>query len=85
MLTKQDFKQLEAKFATKEDFKYLDKKIDLVFSELVKLIGDLRDEMRKGFAEIREEFKPIINRQQILLDDHDVRIHYLESSKNISS
>ena len=84
--TKEDLKQLsdkfETKFSTKEELKALDSKVDLGFAEIIKYIGETRDEiitlLSKQIDDFRQEMRDINRNNQSTLNDYGSRINRLE-------
>ncbi len=83
MATKRDLKGMATKeelkgMATKAELKALDSKMDLGFSEIIKFIGETRNEIVGLLSKQIEELKDIVYRHQMTLENHDSRIAHLE-------
>jgi hypothetical protein len=90
--TKEDIKQLskrfEEKFTTKEDIKQLSKRFEEKlatkdemnngFMEIIKFIGETREEIVGIMTKQLDELKDITHRHQMTLENHDSRIIHLE-------
>lgn len=94
--TKDDLKTLSSKFETKFAFKVelkteinlLDKKMDTITIELVRFIGEVKDEIMKELNDFRSEvhdfrveMRNINSNNQSTLNNHEVRISHLEYNK----
>lgn len=81
--TKEDLKSFATKddlksFATKVDLKALDSKMDRGFIEIIKFIGETRDDIVNLLSKQLEELRDITRRHQMTLEKHDSRITHLE-------
>jgi len=102
MITDADVKKLKKTFATKIELQLLggklgklnkridllDKKLDSTTIELLRFIGEVKDEIIKEFHYFRSEFndfrvemRDINSTHQSSLDNHEVRIAHLEYNK----
>lgn len=89
MLTKDDFSQLERKFATKKDLYALEKRLDKKFvtkeyfdvtiRQLISIIGNMHSEIIKDLGGRIDEIKSIVLRHETRLESHEIRISSLES------
>lgn len=88
-VTKEDLKELsnkfETKFATKEELKALDTKVETGFIDLIKFIGETRDEivslLSNQIVDFKQEMRDINRSTQSTLNDHESRIVLLEYNK----
>lgn len=82
MITNADIKKMREVFATKEELKALDTKMDRGFVEIIKYIGETREEivtlLSKQINDFRQEMRDIAHNHQSRLDNHDSRISHLE-------
>ena len=69
-------------FATKKELKALDFKVDSGFSEIIKFIGETKEEivnsLSKQINEFRDEVRDINRNNQSTLNNHESRITRLE-------
>ncbi len=94
MITDADIKKMKVVFATKDELKSLDSKVDIGFQEILKFIGEIKDDIMKEFTEFkkemldfrdnmndfRDEMRDINRRTQSILNIHETRINRLEYS-----
>ena len=83
MATKDDLKRFATKedlqrFATKEDLKTLDSKVDSGFLEVIKYIGEIKNELMSEIIGFRNEMRDITGNTRSTLDNRESRIARLE-------
>jgi len=84
MITQDDIKKMKAVFVTKEYLKEslkeypTRKEMSIGFAEVIKFIGETRDEIVGLMSKQLEELKDITRRHQMTLENHDSRISHLE-------
>lgn len=76
--TKDDLKRFATKNELKTETKMLGKKIDTILIELIKFIGETKDEIMKELNDFRVEMRDITHTSRSTLDNHEVRIARLE-------
>jgi len=81
-VTKEDLRKELKNYATKEDLKKeiksLDRKIDLSIYEVIKFVGEVKDEIIEQLNEFRYEMRDISRRHEEKLNNHEVRINRIE-------
>ena len=86
-VTKEDLRKELKNYATKEDLKKeiksLDRKIDLsiyevIKFEVIKFVGEVKDEIIEQLNEFRYEMRDISRRHEEKLNNHEVRINRIE-------
>lgn len=79
--TKEDLKQ----YATKDALQALDEKMGKGFVEIIKYIGDTRDDivhlLSKQINDFKQEMRDITRSHQSTLDNHETRLAHLEYIK----
>lgn len=71
-------KYIETKFATKEALKALDSKVDSGFLEVIKFIGEIKNDLMKELIDFRDEMRDINRNTQSALNNQESRIAHLE-------
>lgn len=89
MITDADIKKMKAVFVTREYLKEslkeypTRKEMSIGFAEVIKFIGEIRNEIVGLMSKQLEELRDITRRHQMTLENHDSRISHLEYANKL--